>query len=329
MAITGSGTQLDPYIVSTLSDLQALPDLVNTGALSKYYAELAGNIDGKNKLAWQTFSITTSSDFDFDLKGYSIKNFITSNPLFSFNRDGANSTGNHLLHNGNILNIKSEVFRPDGNIFCGGEYEDLSISVYAPFHWMELLGKIRKTNRCAINILVDRWNGSYSDAAFIGFLPRATDTDNKRCNLCDIKIVIKNVIDSPQMSEAQTRALRMFRDQRYESLSSTIVKNCRIQGEIQTLANAALNQYPMFSNYIVLENCVVSYGLPVYTGVGTVIDSTVMPPASTGVVNASLVSDFDHYMFPLPADMPRLANADIRRYLALNAAGFDVELEQQ
>ena len=328
--MTGSGTQASPYIISTLADLQALPALVNEGQLSKYYAELANDIDGKYRTEWETFSITTTSDFDFDLKGHSIKNFKSTGErksIFAFNNNSYyTNNASHKMHNGSILNFKNDqnLQFVERGFLVGGQYEDLSISAYIVKHWRAALDRVRKMDRCAINFLIDEWYGQNSLGRVMTFQVHG-GTAKEICNLSDFKVIIKNICDL-SAAAIRTRGLAIF-GQTDAGGNVKVMKNCRLQGEIQTLANDSLNQYPMISDEMKLENCVISFGLPAYTGSGTVVDAYAIPVTSTGVVNSSLVSDFEHYMFPVVANMPRLTDANVRSYIALNAAGFDVELD--
>ncbi|HPY84655.1 MAG TPA: hypothetical protein PLS20_06440 [Ruminococcus flavefaciens] len=92
MAITGSGTEQDPWIVHDISEIQSC-----IGQSGKYL-KLANDIncnDYGESFVWETLS----SDADFDLDGHTIKNIeIGSSARFSSGDSG-------LIHNGKILNV--------------------------------------------------------------------------------------------------------------------------------------------------------------------------------------------------------------------------------
>ncbi len=83
--MTGSGTLLDPYIISTVDDLQAMES-----DLDAYY-ELGGDIDASATSGWNAgagfLPIGQSSPYfigHFDGKGYSITNLTINRPTESF-----------------------------------------------------------------------------------------------------------------------------------------------------------------------------------------------------------------------------------------------------
>ena len=325
MSISGSGTQASPYIVSSLEDLQALPDLVNGGQLEEYYAELAADIDGRFNQAWQTFRITSRNPLYFDLKGHAIKNFIISRPSVN-SVITLIANVNHTIKNGKILNFKTDntvAYEQQYSPFTGGVYENMSMSFYFPRNYDSyMFSSLRKLDRCAINVLIDDYSYGSSGSVF-SFYPLASDDNEFRVNNCDFKIIIRNIIDAGTYG---TRTVRLFTDYSVPSGAvATKMKNCRLQGEISKLENSNLNAYPKITENIELNNCVVSFGLPEYTGSGNVADSWTIPATSTGIVNEDLVDDFQTYMVPTAANMPRLSDTEIRSYSDLVAAGFDVE----
>ncbi len=127
MAITGSGTQADPYIVHSYSEIRTVLDRAgSTGYKFNPYLELANDIDCNEYGAgfvWQTLqSGNASYPFTFDLGGFAIKNMaVGSNKnLFA----GAYS----IAKNGKLLNV-----------FCTGctnlidsiKLKDMSMSINA------------------------------------------------------------------------------------------------------------------------------------------------------------------------------------------------------
>lgn len=92
MAVTGSGTELDPWIVHNISEIQSC-----IGQSGKYL-KLANDVncnDYGESFVWSTLS----SNADFDLDGHTLKNIEIGN---STNFSSGNSG---LIHNGKILNV--------------------------------------------------------------------------------------------------------------------------------------------------------------------------------------------------------------------------------
>lgn len=92
MAVTGSGTEQDPWIVHDISEIQSCISQTDK------YLKLANDIncnDYGTSFVWSTLS----SNADFDLDGHTIENIeIGSSTRFSSGNSG-------LIHNGKILNV--------------------------------------------------------------------------------------------------------------------------------------------------------------------------------------------------------------------------------
>lgn len=103
MAITGQGTQEDPWIVHNYEEIKSAYLKTNGG--SKLYIKLENDIDCNDygdTWEWETISPYTSScDYAFDLNGRTIKNIMikSGNALFNCN------SNRDIIHNGKILNI--------------------------------------------------------------------------------------------------------------------------------------------------------------------------------------------------------------------------------
>ena len=106
MAITGSGTELDPYIVHDYSEIYtALHSTYESGVLT--YVKLANDIDCNTYgvgWEWETVNTPTSNQPRvFDLDGHMIKNLNIkpSNSVFK----GNSGTAMITIKNGKLLNI--------------------------------------------------------------------------------------------------------------------------------------------------------------------------------------------------------------------------------
>ena len=95
MAITGSGTEQDPYIVHDYTELRTACNNSNV------FVELANSIDCNDygeDFEWQT--VTLGDGSDLDLKTHTIKNFKAADDNYAFR------CGNwSKIHNGKILNV--------------------------------------------------------------------------------------------------------------------------------------------------------------------------------------------------------------------------------
>lgn len=134
MAITGTGTQADPYIVHSYSEIKSVIEGVVDGLT---YIKLDNNIDCNDygeEFEWQscvpTYSGINNKNIDFDLDGHIIENIKVKagNVVFE-------TYGSSKIHNGKILNI----FTPDaigvarsfgGDLgIAGPTFKNISMSV--------------------------------------------------------------------------------------------------------------------------------------------------------------------------------------------------------
>lgn len=124
MAITGQGTQEDPWIVHNYEKIKSAYLKTNGG--SKLYIKLENDIDCNDygdTWEWETISPYTSScDYTFDLNGRTIKNIMIKSGNILFNCNSKRD----VIHNGKILNV----FNNNGEkIISGGLLKDISISI--------------------------------------------------------------------------------------------------------------------------------------------------------------------------------------------------------
>ena len=126
MAITGQGTQKDPWIVHNYEEIKSA--YLKTNGNSKLYIKLENDIDCNDYgdvWEWETISpYTISCDYIFDLNGHTIKNIMikSGNALFE------GKTNSSIIHNGKILNV----FNNDGESVIAGNgltLKDISMSI--------------------------------------------------------------------------------------------------------------------------------------------------------------------------------------------------------
>lgn len=124
MAITGAGTQTDPWIVHNYDEIK---DVLVNKISNNTYAKLANDIDCNeygDTWEWETITLRENWVFEFDLGGHTIKNIMikSGNSLFY-----GKSTVN-VIRNGKILNV----FNNAGASVINGDgltLKDISMSV--------------------------------------------------------------------------------------------------------------------------------------------------------------------------------------------------------
>ena len=125
MAITGTGTQTDPFLVHSYDEIkEALTSKVSSGY---EYVRLENDINCNDyglEFEWSTISLKSVNNINFDLNGHTIKNMLikSGNALFS------GMYNNQIIHNGRILNV----FNDGGNgiiIGNGMQIQNVSMSI--------------------------------------------------------------------------------------------------------------------------------------------------------------------------------------------------------
>ena len=124
MAITGTGTKADPWIVHNYDEIK---DVLQNKISNNTYAKLANDIDCNeygDTWEWETITLGANWVFEFDLGGHTIKNIMikSGNSLFY-----GKSTVN-VIRNGKILNV----FNNDGESVIAGNgltLKDISMSI--------------------------------------------------------------------------------------------------------------------------------------------------------------------------------------------------------
>lgn len=138
MAITGQGTQGDPYIVHSYNEIkEAITRGHNSFGSALFYMELGNDIDCNDygtTFEWETIGVNNSSSvhYNFDLKGHTIKNFKVKSGNSVFQHAGGAAS---VVKNGKILNV----YLGNAIAFCtlySGVYtysslQNLSISINA------------------------------------------------------------------------------------------------------------------------------------------------------------------------------------------------------
>lgn len=214
MAVTGTGTQGDPYIVHSYSELKTtIANIPNT----LKYVKLGNDIDCNDygSFEWETITPSaTGAKFDLDLDGHTIKNIKikASNYLIS-----APYYGNAKIHNGKILNV----FCITGAYGILGEnstynpfyIENVSMSIFIDNSVNHPLFYKWRATACAIYIAGESKssNTSFKIMQADSFNDTGILADN-----CDFLFDLINLPPTPQI---------------YIDNSNIVIKECRIRGK--------------------------------------------------------------------------------------------------
>ena len=186
MAITGTGTEQDPWIVHSYAEIKSCIESIDvTSSYGPYYLELANDINCNDygaDFTWETVKhSSTSAQWEFDLKGHTIKNVLIksgSNSMFV----GGTSSGNYncYIRNGKILNV----FAQDTHeLFRAVAFENISFSGNASVLRSDRCFHSCGFTNCAVYVESSGLGGSNKNI----FSASPTRIDNT-----DIKLKIEN-----------------------------------------------------------------------------------------------------------------------------------------
>lgn len=298
MAITGTGTQADPYIVHSYTELKDACAGVPSTSYLKFYVELANDIDcneyGEN-FEWETIKGKSNGAYAYalDLKGHTIKNFKVKDNQWAFHLSNSYS-GSCEIQNGKILN--AYLSDSAGFATIGGNslpnasalLKNLSISVNASrglasssqYMFKEIL-----IDSCAIYVEGTMWSGNYN-AVFRPY------SESYPISNCDI------LVNFPQQTGSHSESLFYGVQSNQKS-----VRNCRIRGTFNTTYGAMVCG---------AHNCVVDLANPSEAHFSQTFQSC------TGVINS------DKWSGTLYSGLTPVTSAEIINGAALRAKGFDV-----
>ena len=131
MAVTGLGTEENPFIVHSYDEIKSCIEGLNDDQL--HYLKLGNNIDCKDygeSFEWATISVNWSNRrFDFDLNGHTIQNVKIGTNQTMFIYSGQASR----IHDGKLLNIFLDqsygLTAAYGGVYADFDFENISISV--------------------------------------------------------------------------------------------------------------------------------------------------------------------------------------------------------
>lgn len=289
MAITGTGTQADPWIVHNYDEIK---DVLQNKLDSNTYAKLANDIDCNeygDTWEWETITLRANWVFEFDLGGHTIKNIMikSGNSLFY-----GKSTVN-VIRNGKILNV----FNNDGESVIAGNgltLKDISISVngngltsYGFYNiFFERCAVYYKSSKLKSNIIC-------SGSAFGG-------VDGVGAKNCDFYFDVNNMNDKNLIN----------------SLNGINYDNCRFRGSV---SGASSSYYLLDSGKCI--NSVVEINTRNMTW-GSMASSFMRPCklTSTGIINTEISPN----LIGGTSGLTDCTTAQMRDADYLNSIGFAV-----
>lgn len=172
---TGSGTEDDPYLVSTTTELKTISTYVNQGIVLNYYFKLNDNIDwsqessaftsiGVRKGTYTIFSF----DGTFDGNNKTISNLTSENGLF-----------NYVMNGGSIKNLTLT-----GCTVTGGSTGEDAAGLVADFRSS---GKIENCSVINSSITNNNYTNITSAGGIVGYITNGT-IDN--CSIEDVTITM-------------------------------------------------------------------------------------------------------------------------------------------
>lgn len=312
MAITGTGTEQDPYLVHNYDELKEACEYENydseTATYGTNYVKLANDIDCNDYGAdwnWETIELASTSSSSghtrhygsLDLDGHTIKNvYVKTGSYYMFQGHAGGGIAYAYINNGNILNVfvqsSSGFFK---QVICNkvsfsGNYSTLSGN--AAMNAVSL-------NECAFYLESSNPGGT-NKMIFSG--------SPTRINNSDIEIHIDNCtnVNSAVVIARGTN----------EQVS---VENSRITGDITGVGTVTGNSVRFISN-IITVNCVFEIDINGYEK-GDNIESTLVLMASpTSVINDAKLLPW----MTVGTTITAPSSEAIRSASALNALGFTV-----
>lgn len=289
MAITGTGTQADPWIVHNYDEIK---DVLVNKISNKTYAKLANDIDCNeygDTWEWETITLGANWVFEFDLGGHTIKNIMikSGNSLFY-----GKSTVN-VIRNGKILNV----FNNDGEGVIAGNgltLKDISISVngngltsYGFYNiFFERCAVYYKSSKLQSNII-------YSGSAFGG-------VDGVGAKNCDFYFDVNNMNDKNLIN----------------SLNGINYDNCRFRGSVSGASNSyyLLDSGKCINSVVEIDTRNMAWGS---------MGSSFMRPCkltSTGIINTEISPN----LIGGTSGLTACTTAQMRDTDYLNSIGFTV-----
>lgn len=289
MAITGTGTKDNPYIVHSYDEIK---DVFQNKVTSDYlYAKLANDIDCNeygDTWEWETINVRVNKNFEFDLDGHTIKNIMIKKGSSLFSGAGMLN----VIRNGKILNVFNN---GAANIFSGVNLSNLSISINATGVTGYVFNNIGM-NSCAVYVKSNKLENNC-----IRFNTSLIPSNN------DYYFDIENLNS------------RILLDYNGAINDKTLQDSCRIRG---TVKGNAISEGNFINSHGGINNCVIEIdnkgviyetgkpGIPIYQYQGF---------TTTGIFNTEIGNYPESIL-----DMKMCTTAQMRDPDYLNSIGFTV-----
>lgn len=294
MAITGSGTQGDPYIVHSYSEIKSTMSNISDGLT---YMKLANNIDCNDygeDFEWAQctpeYSDINNKNINFDLDGKTIKNIKIkpNNVLFS-------TYGGSTIHNGEILNV----FSPDAIGIARGFNGDLGIAgpTFKDIS-MSLSGTGCTGNmflNCSFNSCAIYVEKAFLNEHIFNYSINASDAFKNS----DFKIIVNNMNEKP-----------IFAKNKGYNVSFTM-DSCRITGACKgKRCSGAL----VGDGGTVISSVVdVDFSLTTAAGGGAYAQNYIKGSSGSGVFNIDTTPDYYYIGGLTPVTSAQIRNGDSLR----------------
>jgi hypothetical protein len=307
MAISGTGTQNDPYLVSTVAEIASAISAIRAKTDDgTYYMRLTANIDGMwSKFPVIEYNATTTKFFDFDCRGYEIKNFtFEDGVLFGVLGD--------VIRNCTLYNFYSD---DDSEGYIDGiKFVNSSLSCRMGNHVNTTLKNVIMT-RCAFWCAIDDYDDSYPVINFIEGPDGPSGDDS--CDENDIMLIIENYNTTEGTLISYSGAGSIFLPAQG--------KDTRVQGHITAITPATITKYPAISgSSISFRNSVINFDMPAYSGmVSSGAATNIVPTDSTGIINSDKILETTYCNYTM-AGLIAVTNEEIVDADALTTKGFPV-----
>ena len=302
MALSGTGTLADPYMVSTLSEISdAFTACRAKSSAGTYYVKLADDIDGR----WSNWPDTISFDtadgkiIDFDMDGNSIINYIANRKMFEMDGD--------IFRNGAIYNIYSE--RCSAGLISGIKVVDESLSAYIKNFTATVLEEC-SFERGGFWFKIENYNVA---EPVVTFRPYEVSDENGPYQFeeTDCKINVANV---------NTATCVLF-----DNIQQIAGDVSRIQGDITNITLDEITSYPAISgSSVAFVDSVTNFDMPDYEGTVTSGTATVIVGAgTTGIINSDKIDESTYASYTMVGLIP-VTDAEIIDSATLTLKGFPV-----
>lgn len=320
MAITGTGTELDPYIVHDVDEMHTVLSGYNTYwyAQTEFWMKLDADIDAEN-ITWPIMRDQYNSYLpvaNIDLQGHTISNIkaVTNKSYEIFNCK--------KIENGTIENIELSITSP---IFQEINFVNMKISAIITFDMSEYSGYyncnyvFRSNNFDACIIDVDITFANSKTNYFEGSGVFWFFADNKTIQNCDINVTAHNV----KLTKTTQCYDHIFHTNSTSGFTAT-VQNCRVTGSVDD--STVWLQGFIASAVIELIECVIEIDfsactIPADASNGVLVEAT----ADTTVINTdSLAAAGLNGKMSAGTGMIPCTASEIRNYDDLTAVSFPV-----